>query len=156
MALTILFLLIKCSFIQASQLVHYKFGSNFGQIFFDYSGSGNHGQNGQSIDSDSCDTIPFDRGAYFSAVNNKYILLPPNDIKSTPFYLMSSFSIIIWAYFMQDGHNCYLTYRIAANGNYLYIYRMSDFYRFLIDIIYSGNHKFDYSSVYNTASSGIR
>ena len=42
----------------ASNIVHYKFGSNFGQIFYDYSGFGNHGQNGASITTTTSDTVP--------------------------------------------------------------------------------------------------
>ena len=42
--LTLIFLSLRAL---ASQIVYYKFGSNFGQAFYDYSGSGNHGQMGK-------------------------------------------------------------------------------------------------------------
>ena len=68
---------------KSSQLVYYKFGTNFGQVFYDYSGSGNHGQNGASTLVDNSDTIPTKTGAYFSTSNECFIKLPPNSIKSS-------------------------------------------------------------------------
>lgn len=106
----------------AKQLVYYKFGSNFGQIFYDYSGNGNHGQNGNSISNITNDIIPTDRGAYYVGVSN-YIMLPPNDKVPTPISLESTFSILLWVKPL-DNRNYYITYRIKDASNYFFILKV--------------------------------
>lgn len=78
----------------AVRIARFKFGSNFGEIFYDYSGYMNHGQNGESIYNKNQDTIPTDRGVYF--VNEAYITLPPNEINPSPIDLGVTFSIVQW------------------------------------------------------------
>jgi hypothetical protein len=80
---------------EASKIVEYKFGINFGQVFYDYSDSFNHGQNGQNISTTTSDTIPTDRGAYFTSSFNSYIKLPPNEKVSSSLSIGSIFSQII-------------------------------------------------------------
>lgn len=105
----------------ADNLVYYKFGSNFGQIFYDYSGKGNHGQNGISTSSTTADTTPTDRGAYF--IGTSYIMLPPNNVLSTAVSIGSTFSIIIWIKPL-DNTDYYLTYRIYDASNFFYAFRL--------------------------------
>ena len=78
--------MVSCLFIKliiiskffVSSIVNYKFGSNFGQIVYDYSNSGNHATNGYYMTSDMHDTLSTDRGAYFLD-QNRLIRLPPNE-----------------------------------------------------------------------------
>lgn len=105
------------------KLVEYKFGTYFGQVFYDSSGNGNHGQNGDSIGNQAGDTRPNDRGAYFRVAVNSYILLPPNEIKSTTLTISSTFSIVMWIY-PYDSNDYYLTYRRLDASNYFYLQRM--------------------------------
>ena len=103
------------SCIKGSNLVRYKFNSNFGQIFYDYSGSGNHGQNGDSIDPDYSDTIPTSRGAYFKDSYN-YIKLPNNDIQLSALNLGSQFSILMWFHHFEGAkYDTHMTMRITEN-----------------------------------------
>ena len=99
----------------SSKLVEYKFGYNFGQIFFDYSGKGNHGQNGISPSSTTADTKPTDRGAFFSDSTSDYIMLPPNSVVTSGLALGSTFSITMWCLNFDTR-------------NYIYTYRGSDIY----------------------------
>ena len=112
-----IFLVYCCilSNVGGSNLVHYKFGSNFGQIFYDYSGNGNHGQNGDSTDQDEKDTIPDSRGAYFKD-NNRFIRLPYNSIKDEALSLGSQFSILMWFYHSDvEPYNTFLIKRANQN-----------------------------------------
>jgi hypothetical protein len=122
MALFGLVLILLLSTSLSTNVVYYKFGSNFGQIFYDYSGMGNHGQNGESITSNIKDTIPTDRGAYFDLSTNTYIKLPPNNIKTSSLQLGSTFSIVMWfrpSYVASDTEY-YLTKRFKDSNNFLY------------------------------------
>ena len=144
----------KFVYLLASNLVNYKFGSNFGQIFYDYSGSGNHGQNGQSLVADICDTVPIDRGAYFST-QNSLIVLPPNNLKSDSFKLGPNFSIIMWIYPQEINSYSYLTLRFRSDwADYLifqhylnkiyttilYSSQYTNVHSNDINLIYSGKH----------------
>ena len=106
----------------SSQLAYYKFGSNFGQIFYDYSGSGNHGQNGYTLENDDRDTKPTRTGAYFTVQQSCYIMLPPNNIKSSSISIGSTFSIVMWFNSLDDGDG-YLTYRERDSSNYFNLVR---------------------------------
>ena len=112
-----------------SSLVSYKFGSNFGQLFYDYSESGNHGQNGNSLYVDTSDTIPTDRGAYFSN-SFGYIKLPPNNIQPNPLSLGIEFSIIMWLHTIDNINENHILYRISNdNATFLYLRRDPTFNR---------------------------
>lgn len=82
------------SFSISSKLLEYRFGLNFGQVFFDYSGNSNLGVNGISSGSTIEDSIATDRGAYFG-VGNYRVTLPSND-QSPSVKLRSGFSILFW------------------------------------------------------------
>ena len=107
-------ILIILSEVFASNIVNYKFGSNFGQIFYDYSGSGNHGMNGNSTISDPYDTISIDRGAYFPT-QNLYIRLPPNEYVPNSFNLNGDFSILMWFSTFHLPADYYITRRYNSN-----------------------------------------
>jgi hypothetical protein len=107
----------------ASNLVAYKFGINFGQVFWDFSGSRNHGQNGESISSSLFDTVPTDRGAYFSRFSESFIQLPPNEINSNPISLSSVFTLFIWLHPF-DEFDYFLSYRInESSKSFFYLMR---------------------------------
>ena len=122
----------------SNNILTYKFGKNFGQIFYDYSELGNHGQNGQNLDSDTADTKPTSRGAYFSNVNTTYIMLPPNMVKTDPIVLGPTFSLIMWFTSLEEGEY-YLSYRIKDNSNYFYIKRENEDRTLKIEIELNGN-----------------
>ena len=94
----------------ASNIINYKFGSNFGQVFYDYSGSGNHATNGYYIYSDYYDTYSSDRGAYFQ-YQDRLIRLPPNDLVTNQLNLNSGFSILMWFYSFELYYDYYITWR---------------------------------------------
>ena len=98
-----------------THLVKYNFGSNFGQVFYDYSGNGNHGQNGDSLSSDSFDTVPTDRGAYSDG--SKYIKLPPNSKVSSSVNIGTVYSITLW-YLPISDNGFYITHR--SWGSYFF------------------------------------
>ena len=144
---------IKIVSLLASHLVSYKFGLNFGQIFYDYSGSGNHGQNGNTLDSDISDTIPIDRGAYF---NTQYSLikLPPNDIKPDSLKLGSDFSMIMWFYPLQISSYSYFMLRFRNDwANYIELWHANDLKKFYVCQLYSSYnnclHTYDSNLVYS-------
>ena len=110
------------SLAQSSKLVEYKFGSSFGEVFYDYSGNGNHGQNGFSITSTTGNTVPTDRGALFPLTSTSYIKLPPNEVKTSAVSLGSTFSLVMWT-LTRDISNYYLSYRGLDSTNYFYVER---------------------------------
>ena len=116
------FLLLALAFfrglVKSSLIVQYKFDSNFGQLFYDYSESGNHGQNGATPFKDSHDTIPTKTGAYFSVGSNCYIMLPPNSLQTTPISLTSDFTLVMW-FNSFDNNDYHLSYRIKDSSNYI-------------------------------------
>ena len=52
-------------------LVEYKFWSNYGELFYDYSGNSYHGINGQNTNDSTKNVYYTDRGAYF---NNQSVI----------------------------------------------------------------------------------
>ena len=120
-----LFLILGLQIFQSecSQLVNYKFGLNFGQIFYDYSESGNYGQNGASTSVDTSDTIPTKTGAYFSTTNDCFIKLPPNSIKSSSISIGPTFSIVMWLNSL-DNQDVYILNRFKDSSNYFYLKRI--------------------------------
>lgn len=121
----------------SSKLVEYKFGTYFGQIIYDSSGQGNHGQNGESILSVLYDTRGHDRGAYFRTSAPTFIKLPPNEAVSTSLSLGSIFSLAIWLY-IYDTNNFYLTYRILDSSNYFYLERDTSIDKLRVRIVRTG------------------
>jgi hypothetical protein len=117
----------------ASIVAEYRFGSNFGQVFYDYSGNGHHAVNGLASTSTSQDTIATDRGAYFSSSGSQ-ILLPPNDKVSSPFFLSTPFSITMWV-LPTCSNDCYLfTREVSGITPYIYaVYRLSSTCNIWID-----------------------
>ena len=108
--------------IMSLNVVTYKFGNNFGQVLYDYSGISNHGQNGESLIDDTTDTKPTNRGAYFSSQYKTFIKLPSNLMKTTPIVLGSTFSLVMWFVCLKES-NYYLTYRGIDSSNFFYIQR---------------------------------
>lgn len=107
----------------ASNIMNYKFGSNFGQAFYDYSGSGNHGVNGNSSKKDPYDILSIDRGAYFS-IQHLYIKLPPNDIVPKSLELNGDFSILMWFNTNEHPSDYYITWRTNSDSsNFLAVTR---------------------------------
>jgi hypothetical protein len=94
----LLFLNLLCYKVFSNKLVEYKFGINYGQVFFDYSLNGLNAVNGDSSKSNNLDTTATDRGAFFRD-NKNIISLPPNDWNTSSFLLPSTFTINIWGYF---------------------------------------------------------
>ncbi|OMJ81599.1 hypothetical protein SteCoe_17909 [Stentor coeruleus] len=107
------------------KILEYKFGTNFGQIFYDYSGKDMHAINGDYLNPDDYDTKPTDRGAFFSPDSENLITLPPNDIAPTNFILPSSFSIVFWI-LVGDSHDHSIFNRIMLdNTSYINIKRQA-------------------------------
>ena len=79
--------------VPGSKLVEYRFGVNFGQVFYDYSENSLYGINGVSSTTLTSDTLATDRGAYF-AEGTEVVTFPPNDKSSINFLLPSQYSII--------------------------------------------------------------
>ena len=76
-------------------LVEYNPGINYGQIFRDYSGNGIDAVNGESQYNTDYDTIPTDRGAFFTE-SGSIISLPPNDYISSFLTITPLFSVVAW------------------------------------------------------------
>jgi hypothetical protein len=96
-------------------LIEYKFGLNYGEVFFDYSRNGKEAVNGESYLTSTYNTIATDRGSYF---NNSKITLPYNDIVPSWFLLPSQFSLSIWMLSANTG--CIFS-RFLDNNNYISI-----------------------------------
>ena len=107
--------LLSLQVLSYTYLVKYNFGLNFGQMFYDYSGNGNHGQNGDSLSLDSYDTVPTDRGTYSDG--RKYIKLPPNSQVSSSVNIGTAYSITLW-YLPISNHKFYITHR--SWGSYFF------------------------------------
>ena len=86
----------------SSAIFDYRFGLNFGKIFFDYSGNNLVAVNGISYNDSSTITTATDRGAYFS-VGDCRISLPSNDLVQYPIY-PSVFSLVVWAIFQDYSY----------------------------------------------------
>jgi hypothetical protein len=84
----------------ASKILEYRFGMNFGQVFYDYSGNGRHALNGRLSSVDGDDGTSTDRGIYFY---NTQITLPSNTIVPAMAPLAPIFSIVTWAMILNGG-----------------------------------------------------
>ena len=119
--MTLLFLeslFFLCWFCDAAELVTYKFGYKFGQIFHDYSLNYQSSVNGMSSAVDSADTVPSDRGAYFYGPTTQ-VTLPVNDQVSTAFALPGAFTII--AIMMTKAPGSIVFTRYLSASNYIYM-----------------------------------
>ena len=95
----------------STMIAEYQFITNFGSMFYDYSGNDMHGANSG--------TIPTDRGAYFSGTSSS-IILPPNAYVASNLVLGSTFTITMWVNLLSSS-DCYFYYRSDNKANYLYI-----------------------------------
>ena len=101
-----------------AQLVTYKFGYNYGQVFHDYSSNFQSAVNGISSAVDSADTVATDRGAFFAGGSNQ-ITLPTNDKVSTAFSLPGIFTIVLWIFPEALGSTIFTRY--LSPSSYIYM-----------------------------------
>ena len=102
-------------------IISYSFGSILGQVFNDFSGY--FSVNGVSYLNTLKDTLPTDRGAYFSTGNLvNLITLPPNGYQGTTLYLTSEFSVAFWILSIND-YDYYAFYHGSSSTDYFYIIR---------------------------------
>ena len=106
--------------VSAVIVFEYRFGVNFGKIFFDYSANSLEAINGIDLIDSSKMTISTDRGAYFS-VGDSRISLPSNDISQYPTY-PSVFSLVFWANFQDYS---YYIFSRSSSVNFIKISRYS-------------------------------
>lgn len=122
----IIYILVFQVFAEISNITEYRFHSNFGQIFHDYSSNKYNAVNGNSYLSDISDTKPTDRGAYFDNKGYDCITLPPNDKFSNKLSLGNPFTIMMWA-FVKNDESPFIFYRQnSADNNYFYLRRIKD------------------------------
>lgn len=103
----------------AVESAFYHLSYNYGQVFKDLSGEGNHGVNGNLVVVDAADTYPTDRGAYFSSTT--YIKLPPNPKVTTSIPFASPFSFYAWVMPINNRGTIFLRYKDSSN--YFFIMR---------------------------------
>jgi hypothetical protein len=136
-----------------STMIQYRLGINYGQIFYDYSGNGEQGTNGNSHLSKNFDTIPTDRGAYFNSSEANLITLPSNSKVSTQFTFPNTFTGYIWVF---SEANSTSTQEIFVNYNisyFLIVSRVSNDLRIGVKI--AGNYSSCSSSDSSFLSSKI-
>ncbi|OMJ77240.1 hypothetical protein SteCoe_23238 [Stentor coeruleus] len=127
-----------------SSILEYRFGENFGQVFYDYSENLRHGVNGESVFNTSKDTIPTDRGAYFP-IGDYRVKLPPNT-QSQNFLFPSSFTIALWTFVKDYAFTIF--YKVSDTGCIIVK-------RYSIDNLVSVKIKtqdFDTSEIFSTSS----
>ena len=132
-----IFLLVESAFI-----AEYRLGSNYGQIFRDYSNNGRHAVNGESSLTTTYDTLPTDRGAFITNGVN-YILFPANDVNSTSFNLPSTFSIILWLNTKATSGLIFRRYKVGDPTTYMSIQK-------------ADRDKLSFRIIYNGVDSGLR
>ena len=128
-----------CWISETAELVTYKFGYNYGQVFHDYSLNYHSAVNGISSAVDSADIVATDRGAFFAGGSNQ-ITLPANDQVSTAFSLPGIFTIVLWIFPEASGSTVFTRYLSASS----YIYMRID----------SPNNKFIARIILNNQDSG--
>ena len=78
-------------------VVEYRFGHNFGEVLYDYSGNNRYGVNGESSSTTTKNVKFTDRGAYFDENSSDNIItMPPNDIITSSYTLGSTFVVLFW------------------------------------------------------------
>ena len=133
-----------------TELVHYKFGYNYGQAFHDYSLNYLSSVNGINSLKDPADTIATDRGAYFGT-DITQITLPINDQIPTPLSLPESFTILVWLFPISPGS--LLFHRYLSPSNYLYL-KIDDPNRaFITRIVQNASDSGDHSHTYLSCNS---
>lgn len=100
------------------KILEYRFGENFGEIFFDFAGNGQFGVNGEDVGSRNKNTVPTDRGAYFS-VGDSRVTLPTNELVSSNPY-PAAFSIVFWGLFEDFT---YFIFSRSSSTNFIKIRR---------------------------------
>jgi hypothetical protein len=123
-----LFQLLCPVIVLSATVLEYRFGLNFGQVFYDFSNNGHYAVNGLNSSIDSWDAPLTDRGLYmWSNYCNNGVTLPPNDqTSSISLSLPSSFSIISWVLSYDYSKRPYFTAFNSTNSNNMTIHRLSD------------------------------
>jgi hypothetical protein len=87
--------ILALSTLSFGKIVEYQLSKNYGQVFVDYSGNNNHGVNGDSHTTVSKDTMPSDRGAYYT--NSQIAITTPyNTLVNTELTLTQPFTLLCW------------------------------------------------------------
>jgi Concanavalin A-like lectin/glucanases superfamily len=119
----IAFLVLSCFLAWSSNILEYRFGSNYGQVFNDYSNNGLYGVNGQNSSPDYLDVISTDRGIYFANTDPAPgISLPPNTKTASTLSFSTSFSIISWIMTYETGFHSILNRYNSDNFDRFCIY----------------------------------
>ena len=102
----------------SEKLLEYRLSQNFGDSFYDYSGNFRNGINGRVVGKDDQDTIPSDRGAYFSGFKS-IILIPKNDLKEEKIKFDAPYSIVMWTKILdrKAGSGINLINRLGSGGD---------------------------------------
>lgn len=103
-----------------ANLVEYRLGYNYGQVFHDFSENSQTGVNGDSSETTDYDTYFTDRGAYFGG-DSQRITLPLNDKTSTSLLLPSTFAISFWV--LSEDTSGVIFYHYKDENNYFYLER---------------------------------
>ncbi|OMJ83265.1 hypothetical protein SteCoe_15853 [Stentor coeruleus] len=118
MVLKLLLICLEVHISLSGKILEYKFGTNFGQIFYDYSGNNWHAVNGDNSSTSYNDTKPTDRGAFFVKDQQNRITLPPNDYVTSYFNLGSNFSIVMWV-MTGDSYDYTIFNRFTSNVSHM-------------------------------------
>ena len=120
-------------------VVEYRFGHNFGEVLYDYSGNNRYGVNGESSSTTTKNVKFTDRGAYFDENSrDNIIIMPPNDIITSSYTLGSTFVVLFWMLPL-DVSNFYIYNRKNSDGSYrFYIERVDYLDRLKFTMINSG------------------
>ena len=143
------FLILVCACL-ATKIVEYTFGTNYGQVFHDFSGNSRDGVNGASSATSSEDTIATDRGAYFGN-GNYQITLPANDQQASAFSLPSTFTIAAWIF--PFNVNGLIFYRYKDSNDYFYLTRTTTGNALVGRIVISGTDSGDLTALTSSCPS---
>jgi Concanavalin A-like lectin/glucanases superfamily len=117
-----LFQLIGPIIVLSEVVLEYRFGLNFGQVFYDFSNNKNYAVNGINSSVDSLDTTVTDRGIYMDPNYCNYgITLPAND-QTSSISLSSTFSIISWVLSIDWANDIHFNAQNSVNGDYVMLY----------------------------------
>ena len=115
-----LFIILVFILAASEKLLEYQLHQNFGDTFYDYSGHFRQGVNGRLLEKDEQDTIPSDRGAYFSG-SKSMILIPETSLKEEKVMFYTPYSIVTWAKILygKSSSDALLINRIGSGGDYI-------------------------------------
>lgn len=111
MLMCYLMTLIRLLVIKGNADIDYQFSTYIGQIIYDQSGKENHAVNGETSSDNVYDTIPTDRGAYFSRISYSRIKLPSNEAQNNNFKLQNPSVIVFWVLAIESTTDNALFYR---------------------------------------------